>query len=147
MIELNLKTKAASQTTVPFNSMCKFGDHYLGATSSGLFEIGGYNDAGVAIPALIKSGMTDFGSNSVKRFRFFYFGLHATGRLNLKVYCDDALAGEYQVDGTGDMSVRVPISRVHQGRYWAWSVENVSGAFFALYSVEALPVILHPGRG
>ena len=146
MLELNLKNKATTQNSLPFTSMCRFGDKYLGVNEAGLYQLGGYNDNDVAIPGYIKSGMMDFGTNNTKRFRFFYFGLHATGRLNLKVYCDDALAGEYQVDGTGDMSVRVPISRMHQGRYWAWSVENVSGAFFALYSVEALPVVLSSGR-
>ena len=150
MLELNLKNRAATQTTLPFNSMCKFGNSYLGATSSGLHSMGGYNDAGVVIPAFIKSGTMDFGVGNVKRFRFFYFGLETNGGLVLKVYCDDELAAEeYTVAPaeTTSMRVRVPISRVHQGRYWAWSVENVSGAFFALYSVEALPVILHPGRG
>ena len=150
MLELNLKTKAASQTTLPFNSMCKFGSSYLGATSAGLHTLGGYNDHGVAIPALIKSGNMDFGSTNNKRFRFFYFGLETDGNLLLKVYCDKVLAAEqYTVAPaeTTSMRVRVPISRVHQSRYWSWSVENVSGAFMALYSVEALPLFLHPGRG
>lgn len=149
MIELNLKTKAASQTTLPFNSMCKFGDVYLGATSEGLYQLHGYTDAGVAIPALIKSGMTDFGSNSVKRFRFFYFGLETTGPLTLKVFCDGTLAASLTVTVAtkGQRTVRVPVSRQHAGRYWSWSIENVTGSFFALYSVQAIPVILHPNIG
>lgn len=149
MLELNLKTKAASQTTLPFNSMCKFGGEYIGASLSGLFRIGGYNDAGVQIPALIKSGMTDFGSNSVKRFRFFYFGLETTGMLTLKVFCDGTLAAAHTVTpaAKGQRTVRVPVSRKHAGRYWSWSIENVNGSFFALYSVQAIPVILHPNIG
>lgn len=149
MIELNLKTRAAAQTTVPFNSMCKFGEHFLGATSSGLFLITGFTDAGSEIPALVKSGTTDFGMASLKRFRFFYFGLETTGTLTLKVFCDGVEAASYTVtpETPGQRTVRVPISREHAGRYWSWSVENVDGAFFALYSVEGLPVILHPNRG
>ena len=149
MIELNLKTKAASQTTVPFNSMCKFGDVYLGATSEGLYQLHGYTDAGVAIPALIKSGMTDFGMASLKRFRFFYFGLETTESITLKIFCDGSLAATMTVkpDVQGKRTVRVPVSRKHAGRYWSWSIENAKGAFFALYSVQAIPVILNPNIG
>ena len=150
MIELNLKTKAASQTSQDFNSMCRFGNEYIGATSSGLYRLGGFTDHGVAIPALVKSGTMDFGSANKKRFRFFYFGVETNGELLLKVYCDNVLAAEHYTVApaeTTSMRVRVPISRVHQSRYWSWSVENVSGSFMALYSVEALPVILHPGHG
>jgi len=57
MLEVNLKNRAISQTTQNFNSMCRFGDAYLGATSSGLFSIGGYNDNLVKIPALISRMM------------------------------------------------------------------------------------------
>lgn len=149
MLDVNMKTRAASQTTVPFNSMCKFGDTYLGATDEGLFKICGYADNTVEIPALIKSGEMDFGTNSKKRFRFFYFGLETNGALLFKVYCDGVEAESYTVEPSvsGELTIRVPISREHVGRYWAWSVENVDGAFFALYSVRALPVILHPNRG
>jgi len=149
MLEVNLKTRAASQSTVDFNSMCKFGDLYLGANEDGLFKICGYADNTVEIPALIKSGKMDFGVEQKKRFRYFYFGLETDGELLLKVYCDGVVATEeYTVAPitAGVMRVRVPISRVHHSRYWEWSVENVNGSFFVLYSVEALPIILHPGR-
>lgn len=146
MLELNLKSKAATQTTVQFNSMCRVGDTFVGATEMGLHRLCGASDNGVAISAMVRSGTFDFGAANQKRFRFFYFGVSATGKIKLKVYCDDVLSGEYLADVDGDMTVRVPISREHQGRYWSWSIENISGAFFALYSVQALPVVLHPGR-
>lgn len=149
MLELNLKNRAISQHTRDFNSMCRFGGAYLGASDSGLFLIEGYNDHGVQIPALSKSGMTDFGMASLKRFRFFYFGLDTTGSITLKIFCDGALAATMTVkpDVKGKRTVRVPVSRNHAGRYWSWSIENANGAFFALYSVQAIPVILHPNIG
>jgi hypothetical protein len=146
MLELNLKNRAATQTTARFNSMCRIGNTFVGATSSGLYRMCGTSDNGVEIPAMIRSGLFDLGTPAMKRFRFFYFWLYATGQLLLRVYCDDVLAGEYRVDCDGDMRVCVPISRAHKGRYWAWSIENVGGAFFSLYSVQALPVVLHSGR-
>jgi len=149
MIELNLKTRAAAQTTKTYNSMCRFGDKFLGATDAGMFEIGGGSDNGVQIPMLVKSGMTDFGVANLKRFRYFYFGLESDGDCLLKVYVDGALAASMDVSPTsaGRFDVRVPVSRSFLGRYWAWSVENVDGSFVALYSVQALPIVLHHGRG
>lgn len=142
MLEMNLKTKAASQTTKRYNSMCKFGDKYLGATDAGLFEIGGYNDNGTQIAARIDSGLFDIGVHQKKRFRFFYFGLETTGALVLSIYGDGVLAGEYIVENTdGVQNIRVPISREVNARYWQWRIENKRGAFFSLYSVEALPIM------
>ena len=144
MLELNLTNRAAAQTTKDFNSACMFDGVPLGATASGLYRIGGYTDHGTAIPALIRSGMLDLGTERIKRFRFFYFGLQASGNLKLTIFCEGVDAASYTVDGSdgGSRDVRVPISRAYQGRYWQWQVENVSGAFFALYSVKALPVVL-----
>ena len=144
MLELNLTNRAATQTTQAYNSACMFDDVPLGATSTGLYRIGGYTDHGAAIPALIKSGMLDLGTERIKRFRFFYFGLQASGNLELTIFCDGIEAASYTVDGSdgGSREVRVPISRAYQGRYWQWQVENASGSFFALYSVKALPVVL-----
>ena len=149
MLEVNLKTKAASTTTLPFNSMCKVGGAYLGASANGLYQIGGGTDDDTNISASIKSGMMDFGVANQKRFRFFYFGVETDGELLLKVYCDGVLAEQVTVAPRtpGAFQVRVPISRIYQSRYWSWSVENINGAFLALYSVTALPVILHPGHG
>ena len=149
MLRINLKNNAISETTENFNSMCRFGSQLLGATSDGLFSIGGDTDNGTAINSLIKSGEMDFGINQRKRFRFFYFGVETTGKLLLKVYCDGVLAGSYTVTPSeaGNKAIRVPTSRKHVGRYWAWSVESVKGARFSLYSVQAIPVVMHPNRG
>lgn len=148
MLEVNLKNRAITQHTRTFNSMCKFGNTYLGASAGGLFQIGGYNDAGVQIPALIRSGTFDLGTNAEKRFRFLYFGLKSNGTLTISLYHRDTLATKIAVPSTGGLTkeIRVPVSRQYQGGYWFWQIENKDGAFFALYSVKGLPIIMHPGR-
>lgn len=144
MLEINLKNKAISQTTAQFNSMCRLGDVYLGATEDGLFTIGGSSDDSDEIQALIRSGMFDFGTEKKKRIRYFYFGLECYGALKLSVLCDGVVAGTYTVSKTtGVQDIDVAISRAHIGRYWQWQIENIDGAFFALYSVKAIPIILN----
>lgn len=149
MIQVNLKNNAITETTENFNSMCRFGTKLIGVSSTGLYEIGGTSDNGTAINASIKSGDFDLGTNQKKKFRFFYFGVKTTGTLRLKVYCDGVLAASYiaKPESSGDRTIRVPVSREHVGRYWAWSIENIDGAPFSLYSVQAIPVIMHPNRG
>lgn len=144
MLELNLKNNAASQTTLPFNSMCKFGNHYLGAANDGLFKIEGYNDNGAQIPVLIRSGTTDFNTTRYKRVRFFYFGLQSDGDLKLTIFCNGVEVSNYIVTSTDGVSkeIRVPINRSNIGQYWHWQIENINGSFFVLYSVSALVIVL-----
>lgn len=144
MIELNMKTRAAAQTTVPFNSMCKFGEHYLGATSSGLFRINGFTDATAEIPAVIKTGKIDLGTERLKSIRYIYLGLEAAGDLELTLYVDgvEALTRTIPQPATGRQMIRVKIPRGLKGRYWEFKLENTDGCFFVLYSVKIFPVVL-----
>lgn len=143
MLQLNLKNNAISQTSESYNSMCKFGDVYLGASASGITRICGYADNGAEIPAKMRSGMFDMGTEKEKRVRFFNFGLETDGELILTIFCEGVQAAQYTISkSTGVQQIKVPISRAHHGRYWQWQIENVDGAFFALYSVTVLPIIL-----
>ena len=148
MLELNLKNRAISQTTVTYNSMAKFGDKYLGCTDAGLFLMGGYNDHGAQIPLLMRSGMTDLGNGNQKRFRYFYVAGEANGSGTITIFADGVEAGSSAItpNASGIFDVRIPISRAYLARYWSWQVENVDGAFIALYAVKAAPIILHHGR-
>lgn len=148
MIYINLKNRAISQNTLPFNSMCKFGDAYLGCTDAGLFAIGGYNDNGAEIPMLMRSGTTDFGMGNQKRFRSVTVGGEANGNCKFSLYADGVLAAELDIvpDADGQFSETAYVSRAAQGRFWYWQIENVDGAFVAVYNITALPIVLHPGR-
>lgn len=128
--------------------MCNLNGVALGATSSGLFVLGGYNDNGAEIPMAIRSGTTDLGHANQKRFRFVYVSGESNGQCKFSFYLDGKLAGELDIipNDDGIFDVRVPASRAVDGRWLYWEIENIDGSFVALYSVEALPVILHPGR-
>lgn len=144
MLEINLYNKAISQTTLSFNSMCNFGDNSLGVSENGLFLLDGYNDASVEIPALIKSGLFDFGTWHPKRGRFFYFDLETTGDLKLSIFCDGKDAAEYTTSSntTDIQRICIPIGSGNQGVWWNWQIENIDGCFFVLYRVDALMIIL-----
>ena len=148
MLELNMKNRSISQTTVNYNSMCKFGTTYLGATSQGLYRITGFSDNTVEIPALIKSGIFDLGVAQKKKFRSFYFSGESTGDLKCTIYADGTASDAFNItpdaDGIFDFKVTYP-TNIH-ARYWQWQIENIDGAFFVLYEVKALPIIWHPGR-
>lgn len=148
MIEINLKNRAISQTALPFNSMCKFGDVYIGATSEGLFKLDGYNDDGAEIPALIRSGMFDLGTSNDKRFAYFHLGLEATGDMEMEIFCDgvSSYTAEipYQEDGRRNVLVKIP--KGLSARYWAFELRNVDGAFFVLHSVKIVPITLLSAR-
>lgn len=93
-------------------------------------------------------GHDGLGRRQQKRFRFFYVSGEANGNGTITIFADGVEAGTADIvpNDTGVFDVRIPISRAHQARYWSWQVENTAGAFIALYSVKALPIILHSGR-
>lgn len=148
MIELNLKNRALSQTTVAYNSMAKFRNIYLGATDQGIYQITGFSDHAVEIPALIKSGIFDLSVSQKKKFRSFYFSGEANGDLKVTIYADGIASDSFNItpdaDGIFDFKITYP-TNIH-ARYWQWQIENVDGAFFVLYEVKALPIVWHPGR-
>lgn len=148
MIELNLKTKAAVQSTLTYNSMCKFGDVYLGATSAGIGRICGYSDNGVEIPAVVATGMFDLKTERNKRFAYVYLGLETNGAMEIELWCD----GVYKVTlsvpypGSGKREIYAKVPRGLRARYWQLRIKNVDGSFFVLYSVKLLPVVLQSAK-
>lgn len=139
MLELNLANRAASQSTLSFNSMFRVGDVYLGANENGLYRMCcGSSDNGVEINAVIKTGNTDFGSDRIKRARFFYLGVECQGDLELTLFCDGVEKHTYTVlcgSASGNKMVKVPISKDHEGVYWSWMVKNKDGCLFKIRSV------------
>lgn len=149
MLRLNLKNRAIAQTTQRYNSMCLHRGVPLAATDKGLVRIGGYSDSGEPIRAWMKSGKFDLGADNIKRFRYFYFGVAGDGDLRLSIWADDKLVREYVVPveaHRGRQEIRVMVGRGAAARYWQWQVENVSGSFFVLYSVRALPCQVLTGQ-
>ena len=128
-----------------FNSFCKIGDKHYGATDDGIFELVGDDDAGEDIDAWFELPISDFGISNVKRLRRIYVGYEATGDLTVKVKDNEDNERSYPLDNIAldkQIGGEVTIERDQLGRYWGLRIDNVRGAYFAVDSIEVVPVIL-----
>lgn len=143
---INLSNMAVTQyCDYNFNSFCKIGDKHYGATDDGIFELVGDDDAGEDIDAWFELPMSDFGISNVKKLRRIYVGYEATGDLIIKVKDNEDNERPYPLDNIAlDKQVggEITIERDQLGRYWGERIENVRGAYFAIDSIEVVPVIL-----
>jgi hypothetical protein len=136
-----------------FNSMCKFGDTYLGANESGIFEIDSTefdntaDGTGDDIESFFELLTTDFGIANPKRIRSLYFGYEADGNLLITVYDDDNNERHYILEPNHipnkQSSAKVSIGRDGKGRYYTFRIDNISGADFSIDNIEVVPVILN----
>jgi hypothetical protein len=130
-----------------FNSMVKFGDVYLGASSHGIYTLDTKDtDQDAQIRAIMKTMTTDLGILNQKRLRKGYLGYETSGSLQLTVYDDDNNARTYTLTSTlvdqEQHSGEIPIGRDGKGRYWAFKIENVHGCDFSVDSLSVIPLFL-----
>jgi len=141
----------ARYTNYPFNSFAKAPwGAYVGATDTGLYELGGDTDDGEPITARIRSALTDFGDRRAKRVPAMYVGYTATGQIGLKVIStsergvktEDHYLLEPRPATGGVRESRFKVGRGIASVYLGFEVVNVGGADFALDVVEWLPIRL-----
>jgi len=134
-----------------FDSMCKFGDVYLGCNELGIFTLDGETDNNIHIAALFELLLTDFGVPNQKRIRKVYLGYEASGSLVLEIKDDDDNTRRYTVEAAlanqRQHGARVPVGRDGKGRYWTFGVENVEGCDFSLDSMDVLVTVLGKKSG
>lgn len=140
---INLEGQALTQyTNYAFNSMTKFNGVYLGANDSGIYALAGADDAGVAIDAVARVGITDFGTALLKRIVRAYVGYKAGGELELRVITDETNVRRYRLASSGVAGLhggRVKVGMGIEARYWQFEIANVGGADFTLNCLEVTP--------
>lgn len=138
MLEINLKNLATTQAMRDYNSLCRFGDHYLGANASGLFELGGATDDGVGIAAIARTVTTDMGDPYKKQLIQLEVGLASPSDLQVEVFVNDTSVGTYAVSSLGNYPhrVRVKLGKGAKGRYIAFQFTNPAGAAFTIYGID-----------
>lgn len=128
-----------------FNSFCQIGDSYFGADSTGIYELIGNDDAGANIDSFFELVLSDFGISNMKRIRFVYVGGEADGKLTLTLKDDEDNSRSYDLrltTGSKQSSGKVDVGRDGQGRYWQVRIDNTSGVYFAIDSIELLTIII-----
>jgi hypothetical protein len=133
-----------------FNSLVNFNGVYLGATSSGIFAITGTADGAAAIDAVLRTGMTDFGTSHLKRVEAVWLQYETSGVLELTVITDGGERTTYALPPTGSTGLHGHRQKIGQGlesKYWGFEVANVDGADFSLDVIEPKPLILQRRHG
>lgn len=133
----------------PFNSFGEINGRLCGANANGLYWLDGDTDDGAEIPAMIRSGLMDFGSRQLKRMDRAYLGYTSDGTLGLKVITTsetgDEVAYSYkmiQKPAHAPRESRVQIGRGMRSVYWQFELINEAGSDFELHDLTLLPLIL-----
>ena len=134
-----------------FDSMCKFGDTYLGCNEYGIFSLEGDKDGLTDIEAFFELITTDFGIPNQKRIRKAYLGYETSGSLVLEIKDDEDNVRRYPVEASlndqRQHSTKIAVGRNGKGRYWTFKLENVDGCDFSIDSLDILMTVLAKKSG
>jgi hypothetical protein len=137
---MNSRTGAVTEyTNYEFNSFAKLGDVYLGANSSGLFELSGGSDAGKPIITDLMGGLLQLSGSYLTSFKAAYLGLRGKGDFFLKLCSGDEKEYVYKIRTHSLRTARVDIGKGLRSRYFTWELTSV-GQNFDLDSIEFLPI-------
>lgn len=136
-LTLNTRTQAmARHTNLAFNSLTRFAGLTLAATPQGIVALLGDTDHGAPIAAQVTSGLSDLGSEQLKRVLCGYVGYRAAGSMDLTLVTDQHHEYVYRLDPRQDAAdlhaSRVKTGRGVDGRYWQWTLANTDGQAFEL---------------
>lgn len=140
---LNTVHGAVTEYDMPFVSLASIGGRYFGAGPSGIFELTGGTDNGVAIAADIRTGKLDFGGSYKKSVSDVFIEASSAGELALQVYTDTATFS-YSLDNPSTFMTnrRGKIGKGTKTRRWQFGVTNAAGCDFTINNFSALVAIL-----
>lgn len=140
---LNTRTSAVSEyQNYAFNSFAKMGGRYLAASESGLYELVGDDDDGVAIPARLKGGFLQFGGTRQSRLKAAYLAQRGEGNFVLKVTTGEGVEYVYQIEAVSGRNNRFVMGKGQRARYFSWELTTLDGQDFDLDTLEFVPVVL-----
>lgn len=151
---VNTETRAfVKYRNFPFNSFAGIGESYFGCGADGIYKLGGDDDAGEPITAVLRGGLTDLGSSLLKNMPAAYIGYRAADQMVLKVTVmavqknGDIERQEhwYRMEPRQANAIRenrVKLGRGLKSTYWGWELTNINGADFDVDSFSWYPVVL-----
>ena len=135
-------------TNYDFNSFCRVGDTFFAASDKGIFTLGGPDDAGEEIAAMVRTMVMDFGTGRQKRVKSAYLGYTAARELVLKVrsvedgQMMEQLFAARPMGADAPDTVRMEVGLGMRSRYWQFELVNVDGADFEVDTLELYPLTL-----
>ena len=138
---VNTRTRAVTEyTNYDFNSYAQMGHKYLGATSAGIYELNGDDDAGTAIPWALKSGLLKFAGSRFTGFQAIYLGMRASGDVYLRLVTGDGVSRTYRVTVDDMRTTRINVGKGVRASYFSFELEGVDGQDFDLDMIEFVPM-------
>jgi hypothetical protein len=140
---INTRTNAVTEyQNYVFNSITRMGHKFIGATSTGLWELDGELDGTDAIPTRIKSGWMQVTGSKFTSFKAAYLGLKAQDDATdfiLKLHAGDGREYVYAVRPNNMATTKVSMGKGLRSRYFAFELVTL-GADYDLDSVEFVPI-------
>jgi hypothetical protein len=138
---VNTRSGAVTEySNYAFNSFAKLGDVYLGASSTGLYELVGDDDAGTDIVAQIKSGFAQWAGTKLTGFKGAYLGVRGGGDYVLKLETGDGNTYIYAVSAKDMATTKITLGKGLRARYFAFELIS-TGQDFDLDTIEFVPLI------
>jgi hypothetical protein len=148
---LNTDSKAASEyRNFPFDAFATFRGRHYAAGPNGIARLTGDTDDGTNIDAWLRTTLTHYGTEKLKRTPDCYLGITTSGEMVLKVVAFDPYTGAKSEDwyavrkrqAVGPGTATVEIGRGLKSTFFQYELHNKNGADFALDSLRLRPVVL-----
>ena len=140
---INTRTGAVTEyQNYDYNSFAQMGHHYLGASSSGLYQLDGPLDVTASIVASVKSGSAQFSGSRYTAFDAIYLGCRVSdgGRdWLLKLHTGDGQCYIYQFQPLNRRTTKIFVGKGLRARYFSWELVT-AGEQFDLDSIEFVPI-------
>ena len=147
-VVMNMVRKAiTTYSGFPMNSMAFFEGKYIGATSSGIYTLGGNLDNTSIIKATLKSGVLDFGSRFITHIRDIWLTYRSNGNIAIVLEADEDTTNPVE------MITQISDSKIHEerlgagtggvprgfkGRFYTIELKNIDGSSLDLNEISIL---------
>lgn len=132
----------------PFVDFATVGGVHLAVAEDGLYQIDGDDDDGAPIHARVRTGLTSFGTEVLKKNPNMYLTLRSDGELLLRVITTDGGRKKenwyklHRREATEPVEGRFDIAKGLTSVYWGYQIENIAGADFELATIKSWPFVV-----
>ena len=138
---VNMRNGATTEyTNYNFNSFASAGRNYLAASSSGLYELLGDDDAGSDIIAKVKTGFGQFAGSRLSHMKAAYIGMRGAGDFVFRIETTAGDTYNYAVTVASMKTQKIHLGKGIRARYFAFELES-TGQDFDLENIKLVPLI------